>query len=503
MWALDVSIGSVSATQMPKLYRGSSTRQTLLLPPSLDDWLPEGHLARFIVDVVEQIDLRAIEAAIRAKDARGTRPYAPQMMVALLFYSYATGRFSSRRIARACVDDVGMRFITADAQPYFTSIAEFRRVHLQALAGLFKEILRLCKEAGLVRGRDTWTDGTKVKANASKHKAMSYAGMKEREAKLSEEIAELLKKAEEADKAEDALLGSGRDESDHIKKEIKRRETRRDWIKRTREALEKEAAEARAQELRDLAAANLARAADEKDARQAAAGQTRAENQIAQADVLDSEPRDPDPPEAENFPEHTPATTPDGKPKDAAQRNFTDPDSKIMKDGQGSYVQAFNGQVVVDETHVILATGLSNMAADALHVAVMLARTEANLGHAPETFTADNGYYSEENVLAAIGAGTQPYFALGRERRTWPPPAESAGAPPDEDAKEWMAWHLKTKKGREHMRLRKCKVELVFGCIKEAMKFRQFLLRGIHKVRAEWDLVCTAYNLRKLHAALG
>ena len=488
---------------MPKLYRGSSTRQTLLLPPSLDDWLPDGHIARFVVDVVEQIDLGPIEAAIRAKDARGTRPFAPQMMVALLFYAYATGRFSSRRIARGCADDVGMRFITADTQPHFTSIAEFRRVHLLAIGGLFKEVLRLCKVAGLVKGRDTWADGTKVKANASKHKAMSYAGMKEREARLDAEIAELLKKAEDADKAEDALLGAGRDEADHIAKEIKRRETRRDWIKRTREALEKEAAAARAQELRDLAAANKAKAADEPDPRKADQAMSRADEQIKKADKLDSDPKDLDPPPPDNFPQHAPEARADGTPADAAQRNFTDSDSKIMKDGQGSFVQAYNGQVVVDETHVILATGLTNMAADAPHVAVMLARTEASLGHAPETFTADNGYYSEANVLAGLAAGVQPYFALGRERRTWPPSAESAGAPPDDTAKNWMAWHLKTKGGKERMRLRKCKVELVFGCIKEAMKFRQFLLRGIQKVRAEWNLVCTAYNLRKLHAAMG
>jgi len=484
---------------MSKQYREPPVRQGLLLPPSIEDWLPEGHLARFVMDVVEVIDLQPIESVIQGKDHRGTRPYSPQMMVALLFYSYATGRFSSRRIARACVEDVALRVISRDTQPHFTSIAEFRRVHLKALAGLFKEVLRLCCEAGLVRGMDVWLDGTKVKANASKHKAMSYAGMKEREERLDRENAELLKTAEAADAKDDAELGAGRDEADDVNAEIKRRGSRKDWIRRTREALEEEAKAARAEELRELARANNHTEKEDPSDRQR--DRTRAAKQIEKADALDAAPKDLPPPPAEDFPEHKPAATPDGLPKPEAQRNFTDPDSKIMKNGQGAFEQAFNAQVVVDESHVIVATGLSNMAADAPHVPVMIARTTEALGRAPGTFTADNGYYSEENILTAVEAGVQPYFAVGRERRTWPPPEAAAGAPPEEDAKAWMAHQLKTERGRERMRQRKCKVELVFGCIKEAMGFRQFLLRGIHKVRAEWDLVCIAYNLRKLHAA--
>lgn len=483
---------------MSKQYREPSSRQTLLLPPSMEDWLPEGHLARFVIDVVDEIDLEPIESVIQGKDPRGTRPYSPQLMVALLFYGYATGRFSSRRLARGCVEDVALRVITRNTQPHFTSIAEFRRVHLTALAGLFKEVLRLCREAGLVRGVDVWLDGTKVKANASKHKAMSYAGMKEREERLDREIKDLLRLAEEADAAEDAQLGEGRDDADDVAAEIKRRETRKDWIRRTREALETEAKAARAEELRDLARANNHTEKDDPSDRQR--DRTRAANQIEKADALDAEPKDPPLAPTEAFPEHAPPTTPDGTPKPEAQRNFTDADSKIMKNGQGAYEQAFNAQVVVDETHVIVATGVTNMAADTPHVPVMLARSTESLGRAPGTLTADNGYYSEDNILAAVEAGVQPYFALGRERRSWPPPETSAGAPPEDDAKAWMAWQLKTERGRTRMRLRKSKVELVFGCIKEAMGFRQFLLRGIQKIRAEWELVCLAYNLRKLHA---
>ncbi len=487
--------------EMPKLYRDPSPHQVLLLPPSLEDWLPEGHLARFIADVVEQIDISAVEDPIQAKDHRGTRPFSPQMMVAVLFYGYATGRFSSRRIGRACVEDVALRYLSRNSPPHHTRIRAFRQSHLGALAGLFAEVLELCISAGLVKGADLWLDGTKIKSNASKHKAMSYAGMKEREARLAAEVDDLLKRAQEEDAREDEEFGEGKDETDGVAPEIKRRETRKEFIRKHREKLEEEAKKTRAAELRDMARSNNDSKADEADPTEAKRAGTRAAKHIQKADELDDEPKDPPLPPPDDYPTHRPAARPDGTPDDAAQRNFTDPDSKIMKNGQGAFEQSFNGQVVVDESHIIIATGLTNMAADTPHVPVMLARAEQSLGKPPDTLTADNGYYSEANVLAAAEAGVQPYFALGRARRTWPPSAESAGAPPEGEAKAWMAWHLKTKEGRERMRLRKCKVELVFGVIKQAMGFRQFLLRGIEKVRSEWTLVCLAYNLRKLHTA--
>jgi transposase len=487
--------------EMSKLYREPSERQILLLPPSLEDWLPEGHLARFVVDVVDELDLRPIERVVQGKDHRGTRPYSPKLMVGLLFYCYATGRFSSRRIARACVEDVAVRYLARDTAPHHSRISAFRQEHLSALAALFVAVLDLCRAAGLVKTTDVWLDGTKIKANASKHKAMSYAGMKEREAKLAGEIDELLKRAKEEDAKEDKEFGEGKDESDGVRPEIQRRESRREFIRKHREKLEEEAKKTRAAELRDLAKANNARTADEPDPAAAKAAATRAEKQIQKAAELDNEPKDPPPGPPDSYPAHRPAAETDGKPVDGAQRNFTDPDSKIMKNGQGAFEQAYNAQAVVGESHIIIATGLSNMAADAPHLPVMLARTEQALGEPPRSATADNGYYSEDNVLSAVTAGVQPYFAMGRERRTWPPSADSAGAPPDQDAKAWMSWQLKTKEGREQMRLRKCKVELVFGVIKQAMGFRQFLLRGLKKVRGEWALVCLAYNLRKLHGA--
>jgi len=420
-----------------------------------------------------------------------------------LFYAYATGVFSSRRIARACQEDVAMRVLSANHGPHFTSIAAFRRTYLTELAALFVQILRLCQEAGLVKGRHVHVDGTKIQANASKHKAMSYARMKETEARLSMEIAELLSAAEAADVEDDVVLGSGKGEGEQVSSEVKRRETRRDWIRRTREALEAEAREARAAELRQQAAEQRRKAEDEPDPSEEKRKRTRAANAEEKAEAIAPAP----PPDAalttDPLPRHSPQTETDGTPKPEAQRNFTDPDSHIMLGKKGAYEQAYNGQVVADEhSHVILAHGLSNQAPDNEYFAPMLARTEVNLGHAPETATADAGYFSQDNVRSALHRNITPYLARQRERRSWPLPEPMKGAPPrGADTEVWMAWMLKTEEGQTRMRKRKSTVELVFGCIKAAMGFRQFLLRGLDKVRGEWALVCLAYNLRKLHSA--
>ena len=485
---------------MKKQYRGSSSDQLLLLPPSLRDWLPEGHLAHFVVDMVDELDISAIETVIQAKDGRGTRPYDPRMMVALLVYAYTTGVFSSRRIARGCVENVAFRVVSRDQQPFFTSIAEFRRTHLPALAGLFAEVLKLCREAGLVKGADVHLDGTKVHANASKHKAMSYVRMKAEEERLGREIDELLRRAEQADTEEDRRLGAGKDDGDGVDPEVQRRETRRDWIRRKRAELEEEARRARAEALREQAAEQRKKAEDEPDDAEAERKRSRAEKSERTAQALaDAAPRGG----PTDMPANRPPVEVDGSPKPEAQRNFTDPDSRIMRMASGAYDQCYNGQVVADEgSHVILAAGLSNMAADAPHVPAMLARVEQALGRAPTSLTADAGYLSQENVRACLHAGTTPYFAVDRERRRWPPPPVQEGAPPRAaDTKTWMRWLLTTRQGQTKMRKRKSTVELVFGCIKHAMGFRQFLLRGLEKAQAEWAFVCLAYNVRKLHIA--
>lgn len=483
---------------MPKRYRDPSPAQTLLLPPSLHDWLPEGHLANFVTDVVSQLDIDAIESKIQAKDARGERPYSPRMMVALLFYAYASGVFSSRRIARACVENVAFRVVSANSQPHFTVIAAFRRNHLVQLEALFLQVLRLCIEAGLVKGEHVHIDGTKVQASASKHKAMSYAGMKKAEERLTREVDELMKKAEEADKADDSRLGEDRDDDDDINPEVKRRSSRLEWIRKAKAALEEEARRARAEELRGQAEEQRRKAEDELDPAEEKRKLTRAERAAERANVLDPSPSTGP---SDPLPRHAPATEVDGTPKPDAQRNFTDPDSRIMMGKKGAYEQCYNGQVAADEAgHVIVAHGLSNQAPDSEYFAPMLDRVTEAPGHAPASATADAGYMAQENVGACIHRNIRPYLAVDRERRSWPPPETAEGAPPrGSDAKTWMAWMLRTEEGQTRMRKRKSTVELVFGCIKEAMGFRRFLLRGIDKVRGEWALVCLAYNLRKLH----
>lgn len=469
------------------------------------DWLPEDHPAFFILDVVEQLDLRAITQVIQAKDPRGNRPYSPVMMVALLLYAYMTGVFSSRRIARACVENIAFRVVTGNQQPHNTRISEFRRMHLEALEGLFVQVLQLCQAAGLVKGQHVHQDGTTVQANASRHKAMSYERMVQTEARLTEEVRQLLDRAELIDQAEDAELGEGVDERDQIASEVKRRETRREWIRKTREALEEEARQSRAASLRARAAGHRQGAEeagdDDKEHQRKEKLADKAEAQAAE--LVPEPPEVPEDP-AERLPEHQVQTSADGMPKPKAQRNFTDPDSRIMKNKKGAFDQCFNGQVSVDEdTSVITAQALSNQAPDSQYLPPLVARTIANLGRAPDTYTADSGYFSADNVTTIEEAGSRPYIATGRERRVWPPPEPTEGAPPEGLApKDKMAWRLRTEEGRLRMSKRKSTVEKVFGTIKEALGFRRFLLRGLHKARSEWALVCTAYNLKKLHKAM-
>jgi len=487
---------------MRKSYRDADRDQLFLLPPSLRDWLPEGHLANFVVDVVEHLDISSIEDEIQARDPRGNRPYSPRMMLAVLFYGYATGVYSSRRIARACAENVAFRVVSGNNQPYFTNVAEFRKRFLPQLGALFMQVLHLCVEAGLIEGRHVHVDGTKIKANASKHRAMSYARMLQTEARLKEEIEELMRRADAADREDDARLGEGVDEDDGVVPEVRRRETRLEWIRRTRERLEDEARRARAAHLRELAVEQDARAdAEPRESKQASV-RRRAAKSRAQAEALDPDGTSNDD-DDDDLPRHRPPVNEDGTPKPEAQRNFTDPDSRIMQDKQGGFSQAYNPHVAVDEaSHVILAHGLSNLAPDFPYLLPLLDRVTSNLGRAPETATADAGYMSRENLDGALLRGLRPYLAVHRERRSWPPPPIAEGAPPEgASPKDWMSWMLRTKEGQQRMRKRKSTVELVFGVIKQATGFRQFLLRGLAKVRDEWALVCLGYNLRKLHRA--
>lgn len=436
--------------------------QSHLLPPSPNDWLPSGHLAYFVLDLVDSLDLSAITAPYE-KELRGSPPHHPKMMVALLLYGYCVGVASSRKIEKKTYEDVAFRVIAAGQHPDHVRISEFRRRHLPALAELFIQILRLCREAGLVKLGHVALDGTKVQANASKHKAMSYGRMKEADAKLKAKVDELLAAAEAADADEDARFGKDRT-GDELPEELRRAETRRARIRELQAKVEGEA-----KEQHD----------DDSDAPPPAEGGT------------------PQPPE------HQIPTDANGIPTDKAQRNFTDGDSRIMKTKDG-FVQGYNAQIVVDAEHqIVVAQALTNQPPDVEHLPLMLDQTIANCGEVPTKLSADAGYFSENNVAYVMNEGVDPHIATGRAKHGEVTPTVRGRPPKDMTLKQTMARKLATKAGAKVYSRRKAIVEPVFGQIKEARGFRRLLLRGVEKARGEWALITTCHNLLKLHSLQG
>lgn len=491
-----------------KTYRPWAPNQAYLLPPTPLEWLPEGHLAYFILDVVGELDLSGVEDVLQAKDPRGQRSYDPQMMVALLLYAYSVGVFSSRRIASGTYGDVAMRFISGDQHPHFTRLAAFRREHLAALGGLFTQVVQLCAHAGLVKLGHVSIDGTKVRANASKHKAMSYDRMVKDEERIQNDVGELLQRAEDVDASEDAEFGEEHDGVD-IPDELRRRESRLARIRQAKTELEAEARDARASRLRELANDNDQRAEAEDEPQKRKAAATRASRQRQEADVLsplnDSSAEDDEPPESQ-LPRHRPRTETDGTPKPKAQRNFTDPDSRIMVEGSGAFAQAYNAQAAVtDETQIIVACPLSNQAPDAEYLVPVIAEVRRVTGSLPEKITADAGYWSPRNAAWCEEQEVDAYISPRRVRRRRSLPGEKAKEEPapkrEPTPKEKMQAKVTTKEGREIYRRRKFIPEPVFGQIKEARGFRRFLLRGLSSVRLEWSLVCATHNLLKLFRA--
>jgi transposase len=485
-----------------KRYRPWTPRQTHLLPPSPLDWLPEDHLVYFVLDVVERLDVREIEDAIARKDPRGERPYDPRMMLALLLYGYCVGVFSSRKLARATYEDVPFRVLGGGGHPHFTAINNFRLDHRGALPGLFLQVLKLCARAGLVKLGHVSLDGAKILANASKHKAMSYERMTKEEARLKAEIEAMLTRADDADRREDERFGAGKDAKD-LPEELRRRETRLRKIQEAMAALKREAAEARAAELRELADAQRAKVDDPSvDPIERKRAQTRADQHDARADELDGG-SDDDPPAGagDDLPHHRVPATPDGEPKPNAQRNFTDPESRIMLKG-GAFVQAYNVQIVVDsQAQVILAEAVTNQPPDPQHLTPLLDRTLANVGRAPDALSADNGYYTDENVADCEARRVDPFLAVGRIKRG-SSPADAVQATSSSPVKEQMRAKLATAEGRAIYARRKVIAEPPFGQIQAARGFRRFSLRGLSKVRSEWTLVCLTHNLLKLFRGL-
>ena len=480
-----------------KTFRPYSPEQSYLLPPSPREWLPKGHLAFFILGLLDELDLGAIERVVHAKDPRGERPYSPAMMTSLLLYAYATGVYSSRRIERACVEDVAFRVLASGEQPHFTTINLFRAVHLEALSGLFVQVLQVCQSEGLVKLGHVAIDGTKMKANASKHKAMSYDRMEKDEVRLRAEIQEWFETAQAIDAEEDKAEGTY-----DPQEEIRRREERLAKMARVKEALKKEVAEARAKRLREQAE-ELRKQTENAtlSPRKRKELGTLAKKRDHQASLFNDD-QDPPPPSADaDLPRNVPPHRPDGTPKPKAQRNFTDPDSRVML-RDGAWLQAYNAQAAVDEEHqIIVAAAVSNQAPDSEYFVPMLRRVVGNCGAVPERVTADSGYFSAAAVAYAEHVGVEPFIAVGKHHNDGSP---TGGAPLPQhrtEARVAMRAVLETERGRLAYARRKATVEPVFGQIRTPRRFGQFSFRGVFKNHCEWLLVCLTHNVLKLWRA--
>jgi transposase len=431
---------------MGKSYRPYYPDEELLLPPSLREWLPEDHLAYFVSDVADNLDLSAMEA-VYGNEKRGQPPYDPLMMTKVLLYGYCVGVFSSRRIERRLSEDIAFRILAAGNHPNFRTISDFRKVHIKTLSSLFEQVLTISLEAGAMKVGRVAIDGTKIKANASKHKAMSYDRMQEKENQIKAEVKQLLEQAEAADAEEDARHGKDL-RGDELPEELQRRESR---LKKIREA--KKAVEARARE------------------------------------KAKSEGTDPK----------------EAKPKDKDQYNFTDPESRIMKGADG-FVQGYNAQAVVEpDLQLIVGQTVVDATNDKQQLIPMIGIMEEQSGQRPKEVLADSGYCSEKN-LEQLEASDKPenriigYVATERQKHDeYRVPCPRGPLPKDATRVDRMKRKLKTKAGKAVYAARKTIVEPVFGQIKHARGFRQFLMRGIDKVRGEWALVCLTHNILKIY----
>jgi transposase len=436
---------------MAKGYRPYLPDQDLLLPPSLRDWLPENHLVYFVSDVVDQLDLSKIHAAY-GEELRGQPPYDPCLMTKLLVYGYCIGVFSSRRIQKRLREDIPFKVLAAGNEPDFRTISDFRKNHLEALQGLFEQVLEMALESGAMKLGRVSLDGTKVKANASKHKAMSYGRMQEKQQQLKEEVQQLLARAEAADAEEDER--HGRDwRGDELPAELQRRESRMAKIKQAKKALEQRGREKAAAEGKSAVEANKA------------------------------------------------------KPADKDQYNFTDPESRIMM-GPDGIVQGFNAQAAVEPTmQLIVGQRVTQAANDKEQLQPMVETIQQQAGQLPEAILADNGYCSDKNLEFLESDQSEQkiegYIATGKqkhgERRT---PCKPGPLPKGATRMDRMNRKLQTKVGKAVYAARKSVVEPVFGQIKQARGFRQFLLRGLKKIAGEWALVCMTHNLLRIYAVL-
>jgi transposase len=444
---------------MAKVYRPYFPEQDFLLPPSLREWLSEGHLAYFVSDLIDQLDLSQIERHYE-REERGYPPYHPRMMTKVLVYGYCVGVFSSRRIEKRLVEDIAFRVLAAGNEPDFRTISEFRRIHLKALEGLFVQVLQLALQLGAMKLGRVAIDGTKIRANASKHKAMSYERMLREDERLRKEVNQLLTEAEQTDAAEDKRYGRTK-RGDELPAELERREERLKRIAEAKQALEQRA-------------------------RAEASGQR------------DSKAKKKHPPEGGS----RSGSKEEVPPKPKAQYNFTDPESRIMK-GPDGFVQAYNAQAAVEPVlQLIVGQDLTQQANDKQQLMPMIEQVREQSGQKVEQVLADSGYCSEDNLRRAAKKKVDLYVATGKQKHDQTRQESPIGRiPKSATLVTRMKRKLQTKTGQAIYARRKTIVEPVFGQIKQAQGFRQFMLRGVEKARSEWALVCTTHNLLKLHRA--
>ena len=424
---------------MAKRYRAYEPDQLFLMPPSLREWLPEDHLAYFVSELVDDLDLCEIEGVYQDEE-RGQPPYHPRMMVKVLIYAYCNGVFASRRIEKRLVEDVAFRVLAAGNRPDFRTLSDFRKLHRQAVEGLFEQVLRLALKAGAMKLGRVAIDGSKVKANASKHKAMSYGRMKDKERELREEVRRLLSEAERQDEAEDRRFGKDRT-GEELPEQLRRRESRLERIRQAKRALEQE---------------------------------VHREKQEAGKE--------------------------ESKPADKKQYNFTDPQSRIMK-GSDGFLQGYNCQIAVEENfQLIVGQAVTQQANDKEQLEPMIQSIEEQAGQKPGEVLADSGYCSEDNFKYLARRHIDGYVATERQKhRSQGMVCKRGPLPKGASAVARMKRKLQTQVGRRIYAMRKAIVEPVFGQIKQVRGFRQFLLRGLEKVQMEWALVCLTHNILKLH----
>ena len=439
---------------MPREYRRYEPDQTLLLPPSLRDWLPEDHLSFFLSDTIDAMDLSAFEARY-GEEGPGNQAFDPRMMLKVLVYAYATGTFSSRKIAAKLHEDVAYRVLGADNFPAHRTISDFRQRHLPEFRDLFVQVVQTAQEVGLVKLGTVAVDGSKVRASASKHKAMSYQRMKEEEKRLRKEIHGLLAQAKKTDAQEDKRYGKDR-RGDELPAELSRREDRLRTIQAARRRLE-----------------------------------------ARQREVDQENGRDPDDQDRTGKP-GKPFQRAFGEPKATAQENFTDPDSRIMKRGSSGFEQCYNAQIAVDETEqIIVAAAVTQSASDVHQLEPLMEQIQETAGQHPDKTLADAGYRSEANLQMLEEKGIEGFVAMGRKKN-----GESKPPDPQNAATCRMAKKMETQRGKKHYRKRKYLGEPPFAWIKSVMGFDQFSLRGVDKVTSEWDLACLAANLKRMHGKL-